>query len=52
MSTVSNLKLATPIWKIIDVEARNFTTPYQWYGPIPKSETLKWSNLMQNRGWQ
>ena len=39
-------------YTIIDVEARNFTTPYQWYGPIPKSETLKWSNLMQNRGWQ
>ena len=39
-------------YTVIDVEARNFTTPYQWYGPIPKSETLKWSNLMQNRGWQ
>ena len=39
-------------YTIIDVEDRNFTSPYQWYGPIPKSEMLKWSNLMQNKGWQ
>ena len=39
-------------YSIFDVEARNFTSPYQWYGPIPKSEMLKWSNLLQNKGWQ
>ena len=39
-------------YTVIDVENRNFTSPYQWYGPIPKSEMLKWSNLMQNKGWQ
>ena len=39
-------------YTVIDVEDRNFTSPYQWYGPVPKSEVLKWSNLMQNRGWQ
>ena len=25
---------------------------YQCYGPIPKSELLKWSNLKQNKGWK
>ena len=39
-------------YTIINVEDRNFTSPYQWYGPVPKSEILKWSNLMQNAGWQ
>ena len=39
-------------YTIINVEDRNFTSPYQWYGPVPKSEMLKWSNLMQNAGWQ
>ena len=39
-------------YTIINVEDRKFTSPYQWYGPIPKSEMLKWSNLMQNTGWQ
>ena len=39
-------------YTVINVEDRNFTSPYQWYGPIPKSEMLKWSNLMQNKGWQ
>ena len=25
---------------------------YQYYGPIPLAETLKWSNLKQNKDWQ
>ena len=33
------------------IEKRDFDSSYQWYGPIPKSEVLKWSNLKQNRGW-
>ena len=37
---------------VIEVEQRNFDSSYQWYGPIPKSEILKWSNLVQNKGWQ
>lgn len=47
-----NEKTGELTYTIIDVEDRNFTSPYQWYGPIPKSEMLKWSNLMQNKGWQ
>ncbi len=38
-------------YSIIDVEERKYDSSYQWYGPIPKSEVLKWSNLMQNKGW-
>ena len=38
-------------YTIIDVEERRFDSSYQWYGPIPKGEVLKWSNLMQNKGW-
>ena len=36
---------------IPDVETRNYDNSYQCYGPIPKSEILKWSRLMQNKGW-
>lgn len=32
------------------VEVRNYKD-YMYYGPIPYSETLKWSNLQQNQGW-
>ena len=39
-------------YKIIDVEERKFDSSYQWYGPIPKSEILRWSNLKQNMGWK
>ena len=38
-------------YTIIDVEKRVYDNSYQCYGPIPKSEVLKWSNLKQNRGW-
>ncbi|MFR9545387.1 MAG: RagB/SusD family nutrient uptake outer membrane protein [Rikenellaceae bacterium] len=37
-------------YTIIDVEARNFKD-YMYYGPIPNSEILKYSNLEQNKGW-
>ena len=39
-------------YTVIDVEERKYDSTYQWYGPIPKGEVLKWSNLMQNKGWQ
>ncbi len=38
-------------YRIFEVEQRQFDNSYQWYGPIPKSETLKWSKLLQNKGW-
>ena len=34
----------------IEVEHRNYKD-YMYYGPIPYSETLKYSNLEQNKGW-
>ena len=39
-------------YKVIDVEERKYDSSYQCYGPIPKSEVLKWSNLKQNKGWR
>lgn len=39
-------------YSIIDVEERKYDNSYQWYGPIPKGEVLKWSNLKQNKGWR
>jgi len=39
-------------YTIFDVEERKYNNSYQLYGPIPKSEILKWSNLKQNKGWQ
>lgn len=36
----------------IEVEERKYDSSYQWYGPIPKGEVLKWSNLKQNKGWR
>ena len=42
----------TLIYTVIDeVEKRAFED-YQWYGPIPKGEILKWDQLKQNKGWK
>lgn len=38
-------------YEVIDVENRNYQE-YMTYGPIPYSEVLKFSNLVQNDGWK
>ena len=39
-------------YTVFVVEPRDYDSSYQWYGPIPKSEILKWSKLKQNKGWK
>jgi hypothetical protein len=38
-------------YNIFKVEDRVFDNSYQHYGPVPRGELLKWSNLKQNKGW-
>ncbi len=40
------------IYRIFKVEDRVYDNSYQHYGPIPRGEILKWSNLTQNKGWE
>ena len=37
-------------YRVFDVETRNYRD-HMYYGPIPETEVLKWSNLDQNKGW-
>lgn len=37
-------------YSVLDVENRNYKD-YMIYCPIPYNETLKWSELKQNKGW-
>ena len=39
------------VYKTVEVEKRDYKD-YMNYGPIPYTEILKWSNLIQNDGWQ
>lgn len=39
-------------YTVIHIENRTFDNSYQCYGPIPKSEILKFGNLKQNKGWR
>ena len=52
MSIDRNKETGVLTYTIIHVEDRNFDSSFQYYGPIPKTEVLKWSNLKQNRGWE
>lgn len=47
VNAVSGTNVYTPI---DNVEQRSYQD-YMYYGPIPYSEVLKYSNLMQNKGW-
>ncbi len=44
-ATPDNLK-----YTLIEVEERKYDT-YQNFGPLPYSEVLLWSKLLQNKGW-
>jgi hypothetical protein len=40
------------VYRRFKVEDRVFDSSYQYYGPIPRGEILKWSQLTQNKGWE
>jgi hypothetical protein len=48
--TVKGMDASTG-YSVFNVENRVFQD-YMYYGPIPFSETLKFSNLKQNKGWR
>ena len=39
------------VYSPFDVENRSYAD-YMYYGPVPNSEILKFSNLSQNKGWR
>ena len=45
-----SINQADGTYTTIDVDTRSYKD-YQFYGPIPYGEVLKFSNLTQNRGW-
>lgn len=48
--TVKGMKITGNNYEVVDVEKRDYKD-YMYYGPIPYSETLKFSALIQNKGW-
>ncbi|MCI7018019.1 MAG: RagB/SusD family nutrient uptake outer membrane protein [Prevotella sp.] len=48
--TAKGVDINNLVVNYIEVEHRNYKD-YMYYGPIPYSETLKYSNLEQNKGW-
>lgn len=48
--TAKGISIQNNSFSIINVENRLYES-YMIYGPIPYSETLKYSNLSQNAGW-
>jgi len=51
MGTSVTGTIASPVYGApIEVEKRSYKD-YMYYGPIPYTETLKFSNLLQNDNW-
>ena len=50
MRITQNSSTAALIYTPIDVESRTYQD-YMYWGPVPYSECLKFSNLQQNKGW-
>lgn len=48
--TARGVEIRNGVYTIVNVEERAYE-PYMYYGPIPNSEVLKFSNLKQNQGW-
>ncbi|WP_297064835.1 RagB/SusD family nutrient uptake outer membrane protein [uncultured Duncaniella sp.] len=48
--TAKGMSISGSTYSVIDVETRNYKD-YMFYGPIPYSEVLKFSELIQNKGW-
>lgn len=48
--TVKGMKIEAGKYSVVDVEKRDYKD-YMFWGPIPYSETLKFDQLIQNKGW-
>lgn len=48
--TVKGVSIQGTEFTIFDVDPRQYQD-YMYYGPIPKSEVLKYNALVQNQGW-
>ena len=49
--TARGMDINEGVYNGFDVENRSYEN-YMYYGPIPYSELLKYSNLVQNKGWK
>ncbi|MVT08770.1 RagB/SusD family nutrient uptake outer membrane protein [Chitinophaga tropicalis] len=49
--TVRGMDVNAGVYRPFDVENRSYEN-YMYYGPVPFSEVLKYSNLVQNKGWR
>ena len=48
--TARGVNISDGVYNPFDVETRSYRD-YMYYGPIPYSEVLKFSELQQNAGW-
>ncbi len=46
-----NINKPRTAYNVVEVEARVFDNTYMHYGPVPQTEVVKYSELIQNEGW-
>jgi hypothetical protein len=50
--TARGVNINNSVIKVVDVEPRQYTNDYMHYGPIPQNEVVKFSTIIQNKGWK
>jgi hypothetical protein len=46
-----NIDRSVPSFSVVDVEQRAYNNNHMHYGPLPETEVVKFSALIQNEGW-
>jgi starch-binding outer membrane protein, SusD/RagB family len=46
-----NINKGSTTFTVVDVEPRVFNNEFMHYGPLPQTEVIKYSELIQNQGW-
>lgn len=46
-----NINKANTTFSVVDIEPRVFDNEFMHYGPLPQTEVIKYSELIQNQGW-
>jgi starch-binding outer membrane protein, SusD/RagB family len=49
--TAKGIDISGTTYEVVNVETRAYDNNYMIYGPLPYSEVLKYSNLVQNNNW-
>jgi len=49
--TAKGININKTSYTVVDVEPRAYSNDFMYYGPVPQTEIVKYSAIIQNKGW-